>query len=120
MHGYRALKQRLMTEFAHDADLKRQIATAASVDAIVAALAASYRAALYEAAAAAADDPTARFRVEGADRAAAARETTILELLAFFERDRAATADVEVRRTGPQALRVVCRQPPAAEQPPGR
>ena len=111
MNSFRALKNRLTHEFPNDRELAGEIAAATSIDEILAVLAVSYRAALSEAAAAAAADPTDRFRVEGVERAAAAREDVLLQLLAFFERNRAATPDVEVRRTGPQALRVVCRQP---------
>lgn len=107
MTGYRALKQRLIHEFPRDDDLKREIAGATSVDEIVVALGISYRAAVYAAAEVATHNPGNTARLEQADRAAGNREAVILELLDFFKRDLAATADVEVRRTGPRQLRVV-------------
>ena len=110
MTGYRALKQRLIHEFPRDDDLKCEISAATSVDEIVVALGISYRAAVYAAAEAAAQNPNNTARLEQADRAAGNREAVILELLDFFKRDRGATAGVEVRRTGPRQLRVVRRR----------
>jgi hypothetical protein len=107
---YRALKQRLINEFPTDDDLKCEIAGATSVDEIVVAVGISYRAAVYAAAEAAAHNPGNTARLEQADRAASNREAVIIELLDFFKREGAATADVEVRRTGPRQLRVIHRQ----------
>ena len=116
---YLALKQKLVLDFPSDEVLKRRIAAAYSLDEIIAALGASYRDALHTAAKASADGgSTSGLQIEGAERAAIAREEAILELMAFFDRDRAGTLDISVWKTGARHLRVVSHQPvagPAAD-----
>jgi hypothetical protein len=109
--AYRGLKSKLIEEFSDDTQLSDRIMGARTFDEIVVALGANYREWLLAAAQAASGlRSAATASVEAADRAAAAREQALLEVMSFFERDRAATTDVEVRRTGPRQLRVVRRQ----------
>ncbi|MBK1671419.1 hypothetical protein CKO28_25800 [Rhodovibrio sodomensis] len=111
MTAYRGLKSKLQAEFQTDTELTSRLSRANTLDDILAALGASYRETLYDAARAASSKQHRNStKVDVADRAATDRETAILEVMSFFERDRAATAEVEVRRTGPRQLRVVCRQ----------
>jgi hypothetical protein len=106
MH-YHALKSRLLADFPSDRALRQHIAAASSLDEILVALGRSYRAAVRTTADLADDgSPETGVRLDGAERAVEARETTLLELLQFFDRDRAATETTEVRRTGPRHLRV--------------
>jgi hypothetical protein len=111
MQAYQNLKARLITEFGSDKYLANRIAAATTLDEILCALAESYRDWLLAAAQAANGYPTAALAtVDVSDLAADAREKALLEVMSFFERDRAATTDVEVRRTGPRQLRVIRRQ----------
>ena len=108
MQSYQGLKARLITEFGPDKHLGKRFAAATTLDEILCALAASYRDWLLAAARAASGLPSAATAsVEAADRAADARERALLEVMAFFERDYAATGALEVRRTGTRQLRVI-------------
>jgi hypothetical protein len=108
MQAYQSLKARLANEFASDKHLGTRVAAATNLDEILCALAASYRDWLLAAAQAASGLPSAATAsVEAADRAADARERALLEVMAFFERDYAATGALEVRRTGTSQLRVI-------------
>ena len=111
--AYRGLKSKLIEESSNDTQLSDRIMGARTFDEIVVALGASYRDWLLAAARAASGLPSAATAsVEAADHAADARERTLLEVMTFFERDHAGTATVEVRRTGPDGLRVIQRAPP--------
>jgi hypothetical protein len=106
--AYRGLKGKLIEEFSDDTQLIDQIMGARTFDEIVVALGANYRDWLLAAAQAASGLPSAATAsVEAADRAADARERALLEVMAFFERDYAATGALEVRRTGTSQLRVI-------------
>ena len=107
MRRYRALKERLTHDFPNDAELQRRVAAAASFDEIAAALGASYEAAVVATAETARDgSPETAACLASAERAVAAREEALLELLDFFDRERAVTPWLEVRRTGPEHVRV--------------
>jgi hypothetical protein len=110
---YGKLKRRLISEFHDDPELGHRVAAAHSLDELLTALAVSYRDALRSAAASASgSSKAANPDALCADRAADARERALFQIMTFFERDHARTATVEVRRTGPDGLRVIQRAPP--------
>lgn len=115
MSAYRNLKAKLQHTFQADPALATRIAAATTLDEILAALAASYRAWLLTAAAAArGPQHPAPQSVQTAEAAAEAREEALLEVMMFFERTSAAARGTAVRKTGQWHLRVYSYAPEGA------
>mgnify|MGYP006427380477 CR=1 FL=1 len=106
--AYNWLIRKLVAQFPADPVLQRDLRCADSLEAIVEALALSYarliEVALGERYRGSPDDSVADQALSNAQ----AREMALAEILAFFERDRVATPQVQVWCRGPDA---VCVRP---------